>query len=235
MKCIILAGGKGSRLSEYTTKIPKPMVKIGNKPILDHIIKYYVSYGIKEFFIAAGYKANFIKNYYKKKNNKNIKINVIDTGLNTLTGKRIKKLEKYFAKDEDFFLTYGDGLSNVDLKKIVNIHKKNKAILTLTAVHPPARFGELKIKNNKVLNFEEKPQLVSGWINGGFFVINSKFFKILTNKNVMLERDPIKKVVKINKASSYKHEGFWYCMDNLRDKEVLEKLLKQKKTPWIRK
>ncbi len=235
MKCIILAGGKGSRLSEYTTKIPKPMVKIGNKPILDHIINYYNSYGVKKFIIAAGYKYKIIKNYYKQKKKNNIEIKVVNTGLNTLTGKRIKKLEKFFSKDENFYLTYGDGVSNINLKKVYELHIKKKAILTLTAVHPPARFGELKIRDGNLISFEEKPQLVDGWINGGFFVINSSIFKNLTNKNVMLEREPIKKIVKIKKAASYQHNGFWYCMDNLRDKEVLEELIKNKKASWIKK
>ena len=235
MKCIILAGGKGSRLSEYTTKIPKPMVKIGNKPILDHIINYYNSYGVKKFIIAAGYKYKIIKNYYKQKKKNNIEIKVVNTGLNTLTGKRIKKLEKFFSKDENFYLSYGDGVSNINLKKVYELHIKKKAILTLTAVHPPARFGELKIRDGNLISFEEKPQLVDGWINGGFFVINSSIFKNLTNKNVMLEREPIKKIVKIKKAASYQHNGFWYCMDNLRDKEVLEELIKNKKASWIKK
>ena len=235
MKCIILAGGKGSRLSEYTTKIPKPMVKIGNKPILDHIINYYNSYGVKKFIIAAGYKYKIIKNYYKQKKKNNIEIKVVNTGLNTLTGKRIKKLEKFFSKDENFYLTYGDGVSNINLKKVYELHIKKKAILTLTAVHPPARFGELKIRDGNLISFEEKPQLVDGWINGGFFVINSSIFKNLTNKNVMLEREPIKKIVKIKKAASYQHNGFWYCMDNLRDKIVLEELIKNKKASWIKK
>ena len=234
MKCIILAGGKGSRLSEYTSKIPKPMVKIGKKPILDHIINYYNYYGVKEFIIAAGYKYKKIKDYYKNINHNKFEIKVINTGLDTLTGKRIKKLEKFFSNNENFFLTYGDGVSNVNLKKVYDLHLRKKAILTLTAVHPPARFGELEIENNKIKSFEEKPQLVKGWINGGFFVINSSFFKILTNKNVMLEREPIKKIVKLKKAASYKHNGFWYCMDNLRDKNVLDNLIKNKKAPWIK-
>ena len=234
MKCIILAGGKGSRLSEYTYKIPKPMVKIGKKPILDHIIDYYKFYGVSDFIIAAGYKHKIIKDYYSKKNNK-VNIIVVNTGLETLTGKRIKKLENFFKPNEDFFLTYGDGLSNVNLKKILKLHVKKKALLTLTAVHPPARFGELIVKHSSLLSFKEKPQLIDGWINGGFFVINSSFFKILTQKNAMLEREPIQKVVKINKAAAYEHKGFWYCMDNLRDKNVLEDLLKKKKAPWIKK
>lgn len=234
MKCVILAGGKGSRLSEYTSKIPKPMVPIGGKPIIDHIINYYSYYGVRDFLIAGGYKYKFIDNFYKAKK-KNLNIKIVDTGLNSLTGKRIKKLEKFFDKNENFFLTYGDGVSNVDLNKLLKLHKKKKSVLTLTAVHPPARFGELKIKNQKLLNFQEKPQLVQGWINGGFFVINSSIFKILSNKNVMLEREPINKIVKLKKAYTYKHKGFWYCMDNLRDKIILEDIYKKKQALWIKK
>ena len=232
MKCVILAGGKGSRLSEYTKKIPKPMVKIGNKPIIVHIIEYYKYYGVKEFIIASGYKHKILREFFKK--NKNIK--VINTGLNTLTGKRIKLLQRYFKKNENFYLTYGDGLSNVDLKKLLKFHLSHKKISTLTAVHPPARFGELKIKNNNnIISFEEKPQLGDGWINGGFFIFNSKFFKILNNKNIMLERQPMQKLLKKNELMAYKHKKFWYCMDNLRDKNVLEQLIKNKKALWIKK
>lgn len=235
LKCVLLAGGKGSRLSEYTTKLPKPMVKIGRKPILDHIIDYYNSYGVKEFIIVAGYKYKIIKDYYIKHKKKNINIKVINTGLESLTGKRIKKLEKFFYKNENFFLTYGDGVSNVNLKKLLKLHNEKKAYLTLTAVHPPTRFGELKIRCGELLSFKEKPQLVEGWINGGFFVLNYSFFNYLPhNKNVMMEREPIKKVVKAKKAFAYKHSGFWYCMDNLRDKIVLEDLIKKKKAPWIK-
>jgi len=234
MKCIILAGGKGSRLSEYTAKIPKPMVKIGGKPILDHIINYYSYFGIKEFIIAGGYKSKIIANYYKKKSNK-LNIKVVNTGLESLTGKRIKSLEKYFSENENFFLSYGDGVSNINIKSLLEFHKKTKKILTLSAVHPSARFGELAIENGRIVNFQEKPQLIEGWINGGFFVINSRFFKILTNKNVMLEREPIQKVIKMKQAAAYKHKGFWYCMDNLRDKKVLDNLIKNKKALWIKK
>ena len=233
IKCVILAGGKGSRLSEYTSKIPKPMIPIGGKPILDHIINYYTYYGVKEFLIAGGYKYKLIEDYYKIRK-KNLNIKIIDTGLNSLTGKRIKKLEKFFNKNENFFLTYGDGVSNVDLNKLLKLHINKKAVLTLTAVHPPARFGELKIKNQNLLNFQEKPQLVQGWINGGFFAINSSIFKILSNKNVMLEREPINRIVKLKKAASYKHNGFWFCMDTLRDKKVLDSMIKTKKSPWVK-
>tara|TARA_Y100001960_G_C14659965_1_gene820273 strand:- start:229 stop:936 length:708 start_codon:yes stop_codon:yes gene_type:complete len=233
MKCVILAGGKGSRLSEYTSMIPKPMVKIGNKPILEHIINYYFSYGIKEFIVAGGYKYKVIKNYFKKRKNK-YSIKIINTGYETLTGKRIKLLEKYFTKKENFFLTYGDGVSNINLNKLLKFHKNKKKIFTLTAVHPIARFGELKISKGKILKFQEKPQLLEGWINGGFFVVNTDFFKILSNKNVMLEREPMQKLISLNQISAYQHKSFWYCMDNLRDKKVLDNLVKNKKAKWIK-
>ncbi len=230
MKVVILAGGKGTRLSEYTKTIPKPMIKIGNKTILEHIIQYYEKFGFKDFIIASGYKSKIIENHFKYK--KNIKI--INTGLNTLTGLRIKKLEKYLNKT--FMLTYGDGLSNINLYKLLKFHKKNKRLATLTSVHPPARFGEIQIKKNLVSEFEEKPQLQKGWINGGFFVFEPGFFKFLsTKKNVMLEREPMQKMVKKGELSAYKHEGFWFCMDNLRDKNVLENLVKLKKAPWLKK
>ncbi len=232
MKVVILAGGKGTRLSEYTKKIPKPMVKIGGIPILSHIIKYYKSFGINEFIIASGYKHSIIENYYKKR--KDINIKVVNTGINSLTGKRIKLLEKFFNKNENFFLTYGDGLSNINLNELLNFHIQNKKIFTLSAVHPPARFGELTIKRKQVSKFQEKPQLVQGWINGGFFVVNSSIFKILTKKNVMLEREPIQKLIKKKQVVAYQHNKFWYCMDNIRDKNVLEKLIKVKKAPWIK-
>ena len=233
MKVVILAGGKGTRLSEYTKLLPKPMVKIGGKPIIEHIINIYRKYGFSDFIIATGYKSKEIKKFFEKKNfSPKININIVDTGLNTLTGLRIKKLEKIIG-NERFMLTYGDGLSNVNIKKLINYHIKNKSILTLTAVHPPARFGELTFNKRVVKKFEEKPQLQKGWINGGFFVVEPDFFKILTKKNIMLEREPITKLVKMKKISAYAHNGFWYCMDNLRDKIVLEDLSKIKKLPWL--
>ena len=233
MKVVILAGGSGTRLSEYTKSIPKPMVKIGDKPILVHIMKLYAKYGFKEFIIALGYKGNLIKKYFKKKKfNWNIKL--VDTGLNTMTGGRLKRLKKIIG-NQRFLMTYGDGISNINLKKLLRFHIKNNKLVTLAAVRPPARFGAIKLNGNLVNYFKEKSKLDEGWINGGFFVINSSFFKILTQKNAMLEREPIQKVVKINKAAAYEHKGFWYCMDNLRDKNVLEDLLKKKKAPWIKK
>ena len=225
MKLVILAGGKGTRLSEYTKTIPKPMVSIKGKPLILYIINHYYKFGVREVIIATGYKHKIIKEYFKKKIIKKLKIKVVNTGLNTLTGLRLKRLKKYFNKNEIFYLTYGDGVSDINIKKLLKFHKKNKKIATLTAVHPPARFGELKLKKNKLVEFNEKPQLTDGWINGGFFVFNEKIFKYLTNKNSMLEREFIQKLIKNNNLNAYKHESFWMCMDTSRDKQVLEKIL----------
>lgn len=229
MKVVILAGGKGTRISEYTKTIPKPMIKIGQKPIIEHIINHYKKYDFNEFIVAAGYKSSILKKYFNKKKYSNIK--VVDTGKETLTGKRIKKLEKYL-KNETFMLTYGDGLTNLNLKKLLNFHKKNQKISTMTIVHPPARFGEVECENRLIKSFKEKPQLQKGWINGGYFVFEPNFFKIINNKNIMLEREPIQKLVKKKQLAAFKHNSFWYCMDNLRDKEILEKLNKRKIPPW---
>tara|TARA_B100000575_G_scaffold290836_1_gene295333 strand:+ start:997 stop:1692 length:696 start_codon:yes stop_codon:yes gene_type:complete len=231
MKCVILAGGKGTRISEYTKTIPKPMIKIGKKPILEHIINYYVKFGFKDFIIAGGYKFSVIKNYFKKKK-KFVNIKVIDTGLSSLTGKRLFKLKKEL--NDTFMLTYGDGLSNVNIKKLLKFHKKHKKKITMTAVHPPARFGELEINKNLVKKFEEKPQLQKGWINGGFFVIEPEFINFIGNKNVMLERSPLNKAVKSKNLMAYKHTGFWFCIDTLRDKNLLETMIKNKKSPWLK-
>jgi glucose-1-phosphate cytidylyltransferase len=225
MKVVILAGGYGSRLSEYTKTIPKPMVKILGKPIIHRIIDHYISYGHQEFYIALGYKGSELKKYFLKKHfSKNIKINLVETGKNTMTGGRLKRLEPYLK--DTFLMTYGDGLSNIDLNKLINFHKKNKKIFTLTAVRPPARFGAIKIKGNYVNYFKEKNNLDEGWINGGFFVIEQKFLKYLKNDQTFLERDPFEKLTKKKELVAYKHNGFWQCMDTLRDKEILEKKLK---------
>ena len=231
MKCVILAGGKGTRISEYTKTIPKPMIKIGSKPILEHIINYYIKFGFKDFIIAGGYKFSVIKNYFKKKK-KFVNIKVIDTGLSSLTGKRLFKLKKEL--NDTFMLTYGDGLSNVNIKKLLKFHKKHKKKITMTAVHPPARFGELEINKNLVKKFEEKPQLQKGWINGGFFVVEPEFINFIGNKNVMLERSPLTKAVKSKNLMAFKHTGFWFCIDTLRDKKLLETMIKNKKSPWLK-
>ncbi len=228
MKVVILAGGFGTRISEYTKTIPKPMIKINGKPLISYIIDHYVSYGHKEFYIALGYKGNVIKKYFNSHKNLKFKINFVETGLKTMTGGRLKKLSK-FLKDETFLATYGDGVANVDLKKLVNLHQKNKKLVTLTAVRPPARFGTIKLNRNKVSYFKEKSSLDEGWINGGFFVMNSKFLRFIKNGRTFLEREPFELLTKKNQLAGYRHKGFWQCMDTLRDKEILEKKLKQKK------
>ncbi len=226
MKVVILAGGYGSRLSEYTKTIPKPMVKVLGKPIIQRIIDHYISYGHYEFYIAIGYKGQELKKYFlKRKLPKKIKIHLIDTGKNTMTGGRLKRLGSYF--NDTFLMTYGDGLSNVNLNKLINFHNKNKKTFTLTAVRPPARFGVIKIKGNYINYFKEKNSLDEGWINGGFFVIEPKFLKYLKNDSTFLEREPFEKLTKNKELVAYKHKGFWQCMDTLRDKEILERKLKE--------
>ena len=230
MKVVILAGGLGTRISEYTKSIPKPMIRIKTLPILVHIMNHYAKYGFNEFYIALGYKGNVIKNYFKKKKF-NWKVNLINTGKNTMTGGRLKRLKKYLHK-ENFFLTYGDGLSNVDIAKLLKFHNDNKKLVTLTAVRPPARFGALKLKGNLVKYFKEKSRMDEGWINGGFFVINPKFFNYIKNDQTYLERDPLENITKINQLAAYKHNGFWQCVDTKRDLILLNKILKSKKVKF---
>ena len=240
MKVIILAGGFGSRLSEYTKKIPKPMVKVNNYPLLIHIMKIYIKYNIKDFIIATGYKSHVIKKYFKNfsKNGKNFsckidgkKCNVIiaDTGLRSLTGGRIKRASKYLNKyDEDFMFTYGDGVSDINISKLKSFHKKTKKIITVTAVRPPARFGEIKLKKNLVYSFKEKPQVTDGWINGGFFVAKKSFLKLIRGDKEILEKYPLEKSAQNKQLSAYKHKGFWKCVDTKRDKDELNRILKKK-------
>ena len=229
MKVVILAGGLGTRIPEYSSKIPKPMVKIINKPILMHIIEHYIRHGFKEFYIALGYKSEVIKKYIRtKKLGKKTKIHLIETGKNTMTGGRLKRLKKYIS-DETFMMTYGDGLSNIDLKKLLQFHKKNNKLVTLTAVRPPARFGAIKLKKNLVNYFKEKSKMDEGWINGGFFVIEPEFLKYIKNDATYLEREPLEILTKKKQLSAFRHEGFWQCMDTKRDKDRLEKILKRKK------
>ncbi len=221
MKVVILAGGFGTRLSEYTRTIPKPMVKVKGKPLLYHIMSQYAKYGFKDFYIALGYKGNVIKNYFKNKSFKwNIKL--IDTGLHTMTGGRLKRLTKYL-KDESFLMTYGDGVSNINIKKLVHFHKNNKKKVTLTAVRPPARFGAIKITKNNVTYFKEKSKLDEGWINGGYFVIHPSFLKYIKSDKTFLEKEPLEIVCKKKQLAAYKHHGFWQCVDTKRDLEKLKK------------
>ena len=253
MKVVILAGGYGTRLSEYTDLIPKPMVKIGRIPILLHIMNIYSYFGHKEFYIATGYKSHIIKKYfnlylknkfnihnkinknhdeyYIKKNN--WKINLINTGIKTMTGGRLKRLKK-FIQNESFLLTYGDGLFDVNINKLIKFHKINKKIISLTAVRPPARFGALQLKGNKVISFREKSKMDVGWINGGFFIIKPEFLNYIKNDSTFLEREPLEKVANDNQLFAYKHEGFWQCMDTKRDRDYLESLVKLKNIPWIK-
>jgi glucose-1-phosphate cytidylyltransferase len=226
IKVVILAGGLGTRLSEYTKTIPKPMVTVKGKPLILHIINHYKKFGLTEFIIATGYKGEVIKKYFKRKF-KNLKISVINTGLNTMTGGRINRL-KSLLKGEVFFLTYGDGLSDVNINKLIKFHKKNKNIVTLTAVRPPARFGAIKLNGSRVTYFKEKSSLDEGWINGGFFVFEPEIFDYLKNDKTYLEREPMQKISKKKLLGAYKHNGFWQCMDTERDKIILEKSISQK-------
>ncbi len=252
MKVVILAGGLGSRLSEYTVSVPKPMVKIGDKPILWHIMKYYAYFGYNDFLIALGYKAESIREYflnykslnsdftvdlstgqidYHKKENIDWKVTLIDTGLETMTGGRLSRL-KPFLKDSPFFLTYGDGVSDVDLDALLKFHNNHGKIATLSAVRPTARFGDLGIQGGKVTHFKEKSQLSEGWINGGFFVCNPNLLDFVHSENEMLEREPIERLVNKGQLMAYKHDGFWQCMDTAKHKEVLENYWKTGRAPW---
>ena len=224
MKVLILAGGKGSRLSEFTKLIPKPMVKIVKVPIIVRIIKHYEKYGYKEFIIAAGYKNKIIKNYFKN-NLLHLDIKTVNTGINSMTGGRIKILKKHI--NETFMLTYGDGLCDINLRKLLHFHKTNRYIATLTAVRPPARFGSIKLKGNRVKLFKEKSKLDEGWINGGFFVMEPKFINFIKSDSTFLEKEPLEKVAKKKQLLAYKHHGFWQCMDTKRDKDYLEKIIKK--------
>tara|TARA_X000000368_G_scaffold419092_1_gene422372 strand:- start:1748 stop:2419 length:672 start_codon:yes stop_codon:yes gene_type:complete len=223
MKVVILAGGFGTRLSEYTKTIPKPMVRIKGKPLIYHIMKLYAKYGYKDFYIALGYKGDVIKKYFKK-NSFNWNIKLIETGLKTMTGGRLKRLSKYL-KNETFLMTYGDGISNINIKKLIQFHKKNKRKFTLTAVRPPARFGAIKIKGEIVTYFKEKSKLDEGWINGGYFVIEPEFLKYIKGDSTYLEKEPLEKVCRTKQLSAFKHHGFWQCVDTKRDLEKLKKNL----------
>lgn len=240
MKVIILAGGLGTRLGEYTKSIPKPMVKINKYPILLYIINHYLNHGFKNIFIAAGYKSNIIKKFFKnfKKTGKEFQskifgktcnLTIVDTGKKTLTGGRLKRMKNYIKQNEHFMFTYGDGVSNVNLTKLKKFHLKNKKLVTVTAVRPPARFGEIVInKKNQVISFKEKPQVKNGWINGGFFVAKKKFLDFINKDTEILEKRPLEFVAKKNQLIAFKHNGFWKCLDVRRDKEELEEIFKKK-------
>ena len=225
MKVVILAGGFGTRLSEHTKSMPKPMIDINGKPIIYYILKFYAKHGFKDFYIALGYKGQVVKNFFKK-NSYGWNIHLIETGKKTMTGGRLKRLTKYLGK-ETFMMTYGDGISNVNLKKLLKFHKDNKKLVTLTAVRPPARFGALKFKGHFVRSFKEKSKVDEGWINGGFFVIEPKFLNFIKKDDTYLEREPLELASKKKQLVAYRHEGFWQCVDTKRDLDKIRKILKK--------
>ena len=254
MKTIILAGGFGTRLSEYTESVPKPMVPIGGKPILWHIMKTYAHFGHKDFYVALGYKAEVIKEYFLHYRTLNAdftvdletgvvnshqldevdwKVTLVNTGQHSMTGGRVKRM-KPFIGNETCLLNYGDGVSNVDLDQLITFHKSHGKMVTVTAVHPGARFGELEMKGDQVTSFKEKPQTGQGWINGGYFVIEPKFFELIEGDQTILEREPLEHTAKMGELMTYKHEGFWQCMDTKRDRDNLEEFWRSGKVPWKR-
>ena len=231
MKVVILAGGLGTRISEYTKTIPKPMIKICGKPIIQRIIDHYYSYGHREFYIALGYKGKVIRDYFNnKKKNKKIRIHLIDTGKNTMTGGRLKRLKKFL--NETFLLTYGDGLSDIDLNKLQSLHQRNNNLVTLSGVFPPPRFGGLKISGNQIESFIEKPANEVSRVNGGFMICNKNIFNYLTNDEQSFEIDVLPLLAMNNQLGCFKHNGFWQPMDTLRDKKLLQRIWDEGQALW---
>ena len=252
MKVVLLAGGFGSRLAEETVIRPKPLVEIGGIPIIEHIMNWYMSYGYNDFVICLGYKGSdiiaYFKDYYIKNsscvisengkietfnnNYKPWKITLVQTGVKTQTAGRLKKIKPFLKEDESFMMTYGDGLSNVNINKLILHHKKNKKLATVLAVKPAGRFGAMEIKNNTVKKFLEKPKGDGGWINGGFFVLNKKIFKYINNFPSVWEGEPLENISRDNQLDAYRYNDFWYAMDTMRDKHYLEELWNANKAPW---
>lgn len=255
MKTVILSGGYGTRIRDVTQDIPKPMIPIGNYPILWHIMKGYSVFGIKDFILCLGYKSDVIKDYflnYQKRQNdftldlitQNIedhthhrvedwKITFAETGLNSFTGARVFRIKKYLENEECFMLTYGDGVSNVNIEKLLKFHKSHGKLMTVTGGHPPGRFGELEIDKNQVTGFNEKPQVTEGWISSGFFVCNRNVLDYLTpNEDLIFEKEPIENIVRDGQMMVFKHEGFWHPMDTSRDYLLLNQLWDQGQAPW---
>ncbi len=251
MKVIILAGGFGTRFSEYTNILPKPMIPIGDKPILWHIMQTYAKFEHKDFYLALGYKAEVIKDYFLNYRSLNAdftidldsgnvlshqldqvdwKVTLVNTGNTTMTGGRIKRMKKFIG-DESFMLTYGDGVADINLDELLKFHRNHGKLVTMTAVRPAARFGELELENNIVKSFKEKPQMHEGWINGGFFIIEPGFFDFIDDDSTLLEREPLEKATKLGQLMAYQHKGFWHCMDTKRDHDLLESLWKNG-APW---
>jgi glucose-1-phosphate cytidylyltransferase len=237
MQVVILAGGFGTRLSEETDVIPKPMVRIGNVPILRHIMNFYAEFGHTDFIVALGYKANIIIEYFDQvaldEPALSWKIQLIDTGLETATGGRIKRLQNLL--EEEFLMTYGDGLSNVDLHELLRFHKKSGRLATLTAVKPPPRFGTIEISNGVVVNFAEKDPKYSGWINGGFFCLNKQICTLIEGDQTIFENNPLNNLVSQGQLGAFEHKGWWQPMDTLRDKRTLETIWENSSAPWLMK
>jgi len=254
MKTIILAGGLGSRLSEETVLRPKPMVEVGGRPILWHIMNIYAAHGVDEFIIALGYKAEVIKeyflNFYAINNDLSIdlasgstvihdgnqpkwKIHLVDTGLYTQTGGRLKRLRAWLKEDETFMCTYGDGVADIDVKALLNFHWRHGKLATVTTVRPPARFGRIGFQEDRVLEFYEKTESSEGWINGGFFVFNSKVIDYIEGDETILERAPVERLAHDGQLMGYRHHGFWSCMDTLKERNLLEDLWASGKAPWV--
>ena len=252
MKVIILAGGFGTRLSEQTEVIPKPMITVGGRPILWHIMKTYAHFGHKDFHLALGYKAEIIKEYFLNYRSLNAnftvdllsgevdphevedidwKVTLVDTGSESMTGGRVKRM-KSFIGSETFMLTYGDGVADIDIDALIKFHKNHGKMVTVSAVHPGARFGELEIQKKQVVSFKEKPQLTKGWINGGYFVCEPEFFDFIAGDQTILEHEPLEKVAAMGELMAYHHDGFWQCMDTKRDRDNLEELWQSNKAPW---
>ena len=252
MKVIILAGGFGTRLSEHTEVIPKPMVTVGGRPILWHIMKTYAHFGHKDFHLALGYKAEVIKEYFLNYRSLNAdftvnlssgvveplevedidwRVTLVDTGPESMTGGRVKRMQSYID-NETFMLTYGDGVADIDIDALLKFHKSHGKMVTVSAVHPGARFGELEIQKQQVISFKEKPQLTKGWINGGYFICEPEFFDFIIGDQTILEHDPLEKVAAIGELMAYHHDGYWQCMDTKRDRDNLEELWKSNKAPW---
>ena len=230
MKVILLAGGLGTRISEYTDTIPKPMVQIGGKPILWHIMNLYAKYKYNNFLVALGYKGEVIKKYFYKKSNE-WNIELIETGEKTMTGGRVKRLQKFIG-NETCMLTYGDGIADIDLNALIAFHKSHGKLVTVSAVRPPARFGAISLDGDRVKNFKEKSHTAEGWINGGFFVIEPDFFNYIDGDETFLEREPLEKAALKGQLFAYKHKGFWQCMDTKRDRDYLEEIyMKENKWP----
>ena len=252
MKVIILAGGFGTRLSEYTEMIPKPMVTIGGKPILWHIMRTYAHFGHKDFYLALGYKAEIIKDYFlhyrslnddftvnlangdvesHQTDDTDWKVTMVQTGLESMTGGRVKRMKSFIA-NEPFLLTYGDGIADINIDKLVKFHKSHGKMVTVSAVHPGARFGELKMDDNQIISFKEKPQMGQGWVNGGYFVMEPEFLNMISGDNTILEQEPLEMVAKMGELMAFQHDGYWQCMDTKRDRDHLEDLWLSKKAPW---